>query len=333
MTESARPEVLAFVEARFPGAAVLPLAGDASTRRFYRLSSPHGETRVLMDYGAPFEGQTDDARLSLLFREAGLPVAAIEQAAPEPGCLILADLGDRTLEQELRGRDRAGTEALYAAAIDLAVEIAVRGTEALERSDRAQGPSLDAARFRFEMDFFLEHYAGSLRGVRPAPPGLRAALHALAEAAAAPGPKVLCHRDFHSRNLMVLPDGSMAMVDIQDARWGPDSYDLASLLRDAYVDIEDALADRMRERYRTSLPAPPPAEAFAVRYRIVAAERMIKALGTFGYQATALGRSAYLSGVPRTLARLRESLPSAPETRCVADALEAEGLLEDPTAR
>lgn len=334
MREPARREVLALVESLFPGASLRALAGDASARRFYRISLADGGSRVLMDYGAPFEGETDDVVLARVFREAGLPVAAIEHEAPETGCLVLADLGDRTLESALCDaaavRDPARIEILYTAAIDLATAVAVRGSTALARSERAAGPALDAERFRFEMDFFLEHFAGSLRGVRQSPAGLREALHALAEAASAGPSRVLCHRDFHSRNLMVLPDGSLAMVDIQDARWGPDSYDVASLLRDAYVDMDDGLAGRMLERYRRSLAVPPPAEEFAARFRVVAAERMIKVLGTFGYQAAVLGRRGYLAGVPRTLARLRESLPAAPETRAVADALERAGLLEEP---
>ena len=69
------------------------------------------------------------------------------------------------------------------------------------------------------------------------PDDLGRALHELADRAAASPRKVLCHRDFHSRNLMLPPDHSLAMVDIQDARWGPDSYDLASILRDAYIEM------------------------------------------------------------------------------------------------
>ena len=331
MSDPMRSEVEAFARSRFPDATILPLAGDASTRRFFRLLCADGSTRVLMDYGRPFEGETDDQKLSRLFLAARLPVAPIEAASPAAGCLLLRDLGDRTLESALSDPalppDPAAVEHLYERAIELAVAIAVRGTGALERSDRASGPALDEARFRFEMDFFLEHYVAGFRGLGSVPGEVRAALHRLGDAAAASPRRVLCHRDFHSRNLMVLADGSLAMVDIQDARWGPDTYDLASLLQDAYVDIDPGLADRMAERYRASLPDPPEASAFRARYAVVAAQRMIKALGTFGYQASVLGRSRYLEGVPRTIARLRHLLPLHAETRDVASVLRSSGVL------
>ena len=92
------------------------------------------------------------------------------------------------------------------------------------------------------MEFFLEHFADRFTELK-IDSRLPAALTRLADRAAEAPHRVLCHRDFHSRNLMVTEDGSLAMVDIQDARWGPDSYDLASLLRDAYVDIPEHWID------------------------------------------------------------------------------------------
>lgn len=321
MTERLRPELDAFLRKRFPGSRIDRVAGDASTRSFHRARLADGSTRVVMDYGAPFRGETDDVRLSRIFRAASLPVAEILSVEPEAGCLVLEDLGDRTLETSLRessGRERARwTER----AVDLAVRIAVDGTRALARSERADGPALDAERFRFEMDFFVEHYALGLARLPSAGEALAASLHELA-ALAASGPRVLCHRDFHSRNLMVRDDGTLAMVDIQDARWGPDTYDLASVLCDAYADIDDGVAERMIDRYRLSLPEPPPADAFRKRYQVVAVQRMIKALGTFGYQVTVLNRRRYLEGVPRTLVRLRALVPSLAGIGRLGDALE-----------
>jgi len=313
-----RPELAAWIDRLRPGARVEEIAGDASSRRFHRVHPPSGPTCVVMDYGAPFAGESDDQRLTRIFLEAGLPVAAILAAGPEVGALLLQDLGPTSLEDALSaGRDPG---PLYARAAGLAVRIAVDGTAALARSERAAGPALDAARFRFEMDFFLEHYVAGLCG-RPAR-GLAPRLHALADAAAASSPPVLCHRDFHSRNLLVRPDGSLAMVDLQDARWGPDTYDLASLLRDAYVDLAEDLLERTLEGARTALPGPPDPTGFRSRFDLVATQRMVKALGTFGYQAGALGRGRYLSAIPRTLARL--------ERTEVGDDLRRHGLLALP---
>ena len=327
-----RPELQADLASAYPGARLVPMVGDASTRRFWRLVLPEGGTRVVMDYGSPWTATPDDLPVSRLLRRAGLPVADVLDARAGSGCLVLEDLGDLTLESALAAlpegeRGDAARERLYEAAVDLAVAIARKGSPALRESERAQGPALDAARFRFEMDFFLEHFVSGLRGLAVGE-RLREHLHDLADAAARSSRPVLCHRDYHSRNLMVRDDGSLAMVDVQDARWGPDTYDLASLLRDAYVELDEGVVGRMIERFRVALPADEEAEALRARFDLVAVERMIKALGTFGYQAVVRQNPRYLEGVPRTLERLRRTLPLAPSLAPLLDLLQRAGLLD-----
>lgn len=313
-----------------PAASLVQLAGDASRRRYWRLSHGDGRTRVVMDYGEPFDGETDDVRLARLFSEAGLPVAQVFETWPVEGCLVLEDLGDETLERVLEATtDPAERYVLLERAVALAAEIAERGTPVLKSSDRAAGPSLDTSRFVWEMDFFVEHYVGALWGHASPPPGVRDALHELAGLAAA-APQVMCHRDFHSRNILVRPDGQLAMVDIQDARWGPDAYDLASLLRDAYAEIDQAWITPLVERYLAELAVPPQPGAFRRRFELVAAQRMIKALGTFGYQVAVRGDSRYAPPIPRTLARLRDVLPALQDVPQVAERFGATGLLEIP---
>lgn len=303
-----RHEIRQRVERELPGSAVEPITGDASTRRFYRLRPVRGNPCVIMDYGASFTGETDDIRLARVFLDAGLPVARVLEAWPEEGCLLLEDLGPTTLETALKGAGRDESRELFERAVRLAADVAERGTPSLARSERAAGPALDSERFRFEMDFFLENYVGWLRG-QTASEDLKRELHGLADAAAAGPRSVLCHRDYHSRNLMLLPDRSLAMVDIQDARWGPDSYDLASLLRDAYADLEESEVEPLIRLYLGALADPPPYESFRTRFDLVAAERMIKALGTFGYQVAVRGSDRYRPAITRTLARLANELP------------------------
>ena len=325
---SPRPDTLDYIARRFPGAGITVLAGDASTRNFYRLSDPDGGSRVLMEYPGPFEPPTDDMRMGAIFRSAALPVAAILDSSSEVGCLLLEDLGNRTLESALSaaGPSSESTRELLRRAVQLAVDVATRGTPALAASDRADGPALDSARFRFEMDYFLEHFAAGLHRIR-VPADLRASLHALADRAAEAGRAVLCHRDFHSRNLMVRDDGTLAMVDIQDARWGPDTYDLASLLRDAYVEFDHGWIEPLAEAYRISLAQPPERGRFLERLARVSAQRMLKALGTFGYQVARMQRERYITAIPRTQDRLRELLAGLAETRPLLDQLTSAALL------
>lgn len=321
----ARPELIRYVSEAYPRSRLEPLAGDASTRRFYRLVFADGGTAVVMDYGAPFDGLTDDVRLARVFQEAGLRVAEILDVVPGAGCLILEDLGDRTLEREVGDRRAAGLglDAVYAPAVDLAVDLAERGTAALSRSERAIGPALDEARFRFEMEFFLEQFATAHLKLGEIPETARRQAWALAAEAAATPSRVLCHRDYHSRNLMVLGDGSLAMVDIQDARWGPDTYDLASLVCDAYVDLDPGAPERWIETYRTALREPPARDGFEERFAVVALERMVKALGTFGYQAEVRGRRSYLDAVPRTVRRIRGLRERLPRYAALIDLLDS----------
>lgn len=324
-----RPELQQWLRVDFPGWSARELAGDASTRRFFRLSGPGAESRILMDYGRRFSGETDDVVLSRIFREAGLPVAEVVGVVPDPGCLVLEDLGDRLLEQVLleaaAGSENAPPAALLDAAV-LAAEVVMRGTPVLSRSGRAQ--ALDAPRFRLEMDFFLEHYVVGVKQRSAAVERLRAPLHRLADLAAESSAGVLCHRDFHSRNLLVREDGSLAMVDIQDARWGPDSYDLASLLYDAYADIDPPWIDAAVDRFLEAWDDAPPVAVFRRRLELVAALRMIKALGTFGFQQVARGTTRYHSAARRTLVRLRSSLPGLDRPCGLWSAFESTSVLD-----
>lgn len=324
-----RPELEAALAAIYPGARKETLAADASTRRFHRLFLQDGGTRIVMDYGSAFEGETDDVRLGRIFERAALPVARVRHLLPDGGALVVDDLGDETLEIALArpaSSDRPTRDDLYQAAVRLAADIATRGTGALARSDRAEGPALDGERFLFEMRFFLEHYVGSFLGRPQVAASLQEALDALALAIAS-HPRVLCHRDYHSRNLMVLPGGGLAMVDIQDARWGPDTYDVASLLRDAYVDVSEHEVDELFDLYGHQLPGSPDVDALRMRFDVVAAQRMIKALGTFGYQCAVLRRERYRSAIPRTVERLARLLPARAETAPIADGFLRQGIL------
>lgn len=326
-----RPEVERYLDAVCPGATVVPIASGASMRRFFRVGLEDGRSHVLADYGQPFEDETDDVRLGRVFRQAGLRVAEIVDVSGTSGCLLLEDLGDTSLESALAaaGGTTDAARHLLERAVALAAQVADRGTPVLAHSDRRDGPALDAERFRFEMDFFLEHYVVGLRGYPSPPAGLREALYALADRAADTPRRVLCHRDFHSRNLMLPPDGGLAMVDIQDARWGPDTYDLASILRDAYIDVESTWVRGLVGLYRADLSEPQVA-GFRERLDCVSAQRMIKALGTFGFQATVRHETRYADAVIRSLARLRTLLPDLDEPGSLHMLMADAGLLRTP---
>jgi aminoglycoside/choline kinase family phosphotransferase len=125
-------------------------------------------------------------------------------------------------------------------------------------------------------------------------------------------PRVLCHRDFHSRNLM-LHRGVLHWIDFQDARMGPATYDLASLLRDAYVSLPEDLVDELGDAFRREAVPHEAPDVFARRLELVSVQRNLKALGTFGFMATARQRLHYLQYVDGTLANARRNLLRHPE--------------------
>ena len=136
--------------------------------------------------------------------------------------------------------------------------------------------------------------------------------------------RVLCHRDYHSRNLM-WHEGALHVIDFQDARMGPDTYDLVSLLRDSYVDLPDAAVDDLIDYYyalsRGTAATPEASAGFRRRFDLMALQRNLKALGTFGYQTTTRGNPVYMQYVPRTLTYVRRTLGRDPRFGRLAELL------------
>jgi aminoglycoside/choline kinase family phosphotransferase len=128
-------------------------------------------------------------------------------------------------------------------------------------------------------------------------------------------PRVLCHRDYHSRNLM-LHDGRLYIIDFQDARLGPDTYDLVSLLRDSYVDLTEPVVEELiayfialKRSSGTTTDAWHTWEAdFRRRFDVMALQRNLKALGTFGYQTSIRQNPVYIQYIPRTLRHVQQNL-------------------------
>ena len=173
------------------------------------------------------------------------------------------------------------------------------------------------------MDFFIKHFLEAYRGVgvrrRRARRRCARELRAIVAELAAE-PRVLCHRDYHSRNLMLRGE-RLYIIDFQDARLGPDTYDLVSLLRDSYVDLPERRVDELIAYFLAlQRPTRPSGHEFRRRFDLMALQRNLKALGTFGYQTTARGNPVYIQYIPRTLRYARENLLRARALRRLRDA-------------
>ena len=180
------------------------------------------------------------ANVCELLQQMPLPVPAILDHADALGILALRDLGDVTLQAHLGAATPSEHAALYREAVSLIEQLQRRGAELAADRYVPYRIAFDVEKLTWELNFFVKHFLEGYRGITLTA-AERAALDeewAAIASELASEPRVLCHRDYHSRNLMFC-DGSLHIIDFQDARLGPDTYDLVSLLRDSYVDLTD----------------------------------------------------------------------------------------------
>lgn len=327
------------------GGSVERLVQDAGERVYFRVrpeskeAEGPRETLVLCVMARPYEpGTLPFADSAALYRALGVRAPEIRGEAPDLGVVALEDLGDDLLQQVALRKDPR-TPALYDEAVGILARIQregarIGGTPEGSRF-RAFSMRLDATLFFRELRFFVEHFIEGHLGLRLGAAAARELDHLLAGLAeeAAAGPEALCHRDYHSRNLIAgresrggfAASGSgLRVIDHQDTRLGPRGYDLMSLLRDPYVAtavsggsetagasagfalpfVEAELVSRFREaaglrETRAELVA---------EFDAVALQRNLKALGTYGFQVFRRGNEVYDRFIPPTLGMVRENL-------------------------
>jgi aminoglycoside/choline kinase family phosphotransferase len=294
---------------------VVPLTGDASDRRYYRVLVSDAPSIVLSLYSAPFQFESlSFVNVARLLKEMPTPIPAVLGHAEDLGVLALEDLGDVTLQAHLGAATPAEHAALYRQAVALIATMQKRGAELADDQYLPYGIAFDVEKLTWELDFFTKHFIEAYRGVVIAPDAreeLRREFRGVVEELAAE-PRVLCHRDYHSRNLMLHQD-QLFIIDFQDARMGPDTYDLVSLLRDSYVDLPDQTVAELIA-YFLALKGQTGAEAaFQRRFDVMALQRNLKALGTFGYQTTGRRNPVYIQYIPRTLRYVRNNLAQMPQ--------------------
>jgi len=304
-----------YLEEKRPGDTlrVAPLSGDASTRRYYRLLDG-GRSYVLALYPERFvPAELSYLNVHGLLEGYGLPVPATVDVDGERGIVLQEDLGDRTLQEVLKDAGDGERDALYREAVDEVAQLQQRATLGTQKVDCFR-IAFDIEKLSWELHYFLKHFLEGHRGCDLTVEDratLSEAFHELSHEIAS-WPRVLCHRDYHSRNLMLHRD-RLYWIDFQDARMGPATYDLASLLRDAYVDVPEELQEDLKERFRQTAAPDEPREVFRRRFDLMCVQRNLKALGTFGYMATVKQNPVYLPYIPRNLAHARHNLSRYPE--------------------
>lgn len=260
------------------------------------------QTQFLKEHGLPVPG--------VLFVQGKLEPSP---GAPAVGVVVFEDFGDERLLERLEGVPASARQQWYTQAIELIAHMHNTTQNVLTRPMVGSTLAFTEEKLMWELHYFIKHYFNSYLN-QPLSSTTLAALEQelgpLCRALAA-CPRVLCHRDYHARNLMVQND-SLYLIDYQDARLGPTTYDLVSLLLDPYaptagLDIP-ALLDRYRAVRATSLPAVPSEEDFALEWSRMAAQRLLKAAGTYAFMVGVRGASAFEGYLKPTVAQARTYL-------------------------
>ncbi|HWI16967.1 MAG TPA: phosphotransferase [Vicinamibacterales bacterium] len=289
---------------------VMPLTGDASDRRYFRVLLKDAKPIVLALHAGPIDYHAMPfVAVAKLLAEVPVPVPRILHHSDPLGVLGLEDLGDVTLQAHLGATTPAEHEALYRQAVGFIARMQQRGEELRSDAYPPYKIAFDVEKLTWELEFFAKHYLLAYKGAPltgPIREALRAEWTGIVEELAAE-PRVLCHRDYHSRNLM-LHDGSLYIIDFQDARMGPDTYDLVSLLRDSYVDLSPGQVDSLIAYFLAHKGVATDDHEFRRRFDLMALQRNLKALGTFGYMTTSRNNTVYIQYIPRTMAYVKANL-------------------------
>jgi aminoglycoside/choline kinase family phosphotransferase len=311
---------------RIDAQSVVPLTGDASDRRYFRVRGKDGRSIVLALHAGPIDFATMPfVSIARLFSEVPLPVPRILHHSNPLGILGLEDLGDVTLQAHLGAAGPAEHAALYRQAVGFIARLQDRGSELESEEFPPYRIAFDVEKLTWELEFFVKHYLLAYKGATPSA-AVRDAMRdewAVIVDELAGEPRVLCHRDYHSRNLM-LHQSSLYIIDFQDARMGPDTYDLVSLLRDSYVDLAPPQVDGLIAYFLAHKGGAAADEGeFRRRFDLMALQRNLKALGTFGYMTTSRNNTVYIQYIPRTLAYVKANLAKYPRFERLRSLLEA----------
>ncbi|HET9785981.1 MAG TPA: phosphotransferase [Pyrinomonadaceae bacterium] len=279
---------------------IVALTPDASTRNYFRIPWTKGKA-IAAVYPEPFDPQFHPyLDITNLFLESDIPVPEIYQVDGGSGIIVQEDLGDQQLCQVYQVASPEECEDYKERAIGIIARIQKATDKAHQLNSISSRLAFDEAKLSWELDFFVEHYFQSLRKetLRHAEAAeLKAELNDIAAELSA-APRVLCHRDFHTANLMLDSRDRVRVVDHQDARMGPASYDLVSLLLDrqptppSLAELRAYRLHLLEERRLQGLEPLDP-DDFAREFRLMTIQRGLKAVGTFSYQTAVNGRGKF----------------------------------------
>lgn len=286
---------------------VTPLCGDASFRRYFRLKFKE-ETQIVMDAPPGKEDLHPFIYIAEQLARAGVLAPHILAQNIEQGFLLLSDLGDRLLLNELNATSATGYYQSAIAILQDMQQITL---------DKVTIPAFDKAFMIKEMSLCPEWFFHAYLSLELNPSEsqvIQQTIHWIA-GEVAKQPLVFIHRDYHSRNLMVLPDESLGVIDFQDAMAGPITYDLVSLLKDCYISWpREQIIGWLNYFYQTNQGVQSYTFDELIRaFDLCGLQRHLKVLGVFCRLFLRDGKAGYLKDLPLTLNYVLECCETYPE--------------------
>jgi aminoglycoside/choline kinase family phosphotransferase len=271
---------------------------DASFRSYYRLRKK-SETYILMDSSKLLDSLPPFVDMNERLSEVGVQVPRIIVKNMKLGYLILEDFGST---HYLNILNKENYQDLYKKAIDEIVKMQKANTEGL--------PLYDKEFLLFEMDLMQEWYLEKYLNTSLTSKEqniISSTLETISNIVLQQPQDVFVHRDFHSRNIMLTPKGSIGIIDFQDARVGAITYDLVSLLKDCYIEWDQQEVEKLALYYRDAVAANIDDDTFIKWFDFMGLQRHIKVLGIFARLYLRDGKDAYLNDIPLTLKYVLET--------------------------
>ncbi len=327
------PQILGFVRGFAGGdnGKVATLAGQASTRRYHRVTTAGQPTTCVVMELPEDDRKVPEARYPFLNLQGYLsrqafPVPRVYRSNLPEGLIALEDLGDQTLEKAVTA-DAGGarSQTLYRSAMALIARLQRLGAEYPDPDCLAFGRRFDFALLRWELDHFREWLLEADRGVILSDAERSVVDHSFDAIAKelADSPQVLVHRDFQSRNLMVLDETegpTLRVIDFQDALLGPAVYDLVALLRDSYVPLDLSEVYEFIDEFCVISSF----DSVSTRrlFHLQTVQRKLKDAGRFVFIDRRRGNPDFLPSIPLSLAYVRQALTQLPEHARLWDVLQ-----------
>jgi len=303
---------------------ISPIEKGGSDRKFYRINCAADQRLILVKYNLELEENQHYVQIAQFLDGHGIRVPKIYFHDPVEGLIWIEDLGERDL-YSYQHESWLVRRAFYESALDEIIKLHILPESVCVQTKGHLPAEFNAALYRWEQKYFFENCLGRCFKVAESKGKELAALPALREIAKhlASLPRVLVHRDFQSQNI-IIQNGQANLIDFQGMRPGLAEYDLASLLYDPYVDITGAERAELIRYYREGRGKSGVTcdEDFDSKLRLCAMQRLMQALGAYGFLGLVKGHKSFLQYIPRAVRSLRVIVAKIDNLKPLASFLE-----------